>query len=341
MGDIMIKYKLKAIFGMKYKNFFNTIDYVHKQNGKSKISIFFDILNCAIKYGAGHNDYRIFEFYNMKPENRDTYLTRVRNKKIIEYLNNKNYRDLFNDKSLFNEKFKAYLNRDFADIKKLSLTEFTNFVNKNKTIFCKPYTGDSGKGIERLCIDDFKNAEEMYNYIKEKDIGVLESVVTQHKEMAKVNPNAVNCMRLVTVVKANKEVDVIYGVVKFGTSESYVDNMGFGAVSAPINLVTGEVLTDAQTAKGQVLEKHPVSGITFKGFKIPLFEEAKEMVKKAALEVPEVRQVGWDICIGENGPIIIEGNDWTDYMFWQLPAQTPEKIGLMPYYREILPELHL
>ncbi len=101
----MLKYKLKAIFGMKYKSFFNTIKEVHKKTGKSQISIFFDILNCAIKYGAGHNDYKMFDFYNMKPENRDTYLTRFRSKKIVEYLNDPKYRDIINDKSLFNEKY--------------------------------------------------------------------------------------------------------------------------------------------------------------------------------------------------------------------------------------------
>ena len=336
-----LKYKLKAIFGMKYKSFFNTINVVHEKSGKSKIAIFFDILYCAKKYGAGHNDYKVFEFYNMPKENRDTYLTRFRNKKIIEYLNDARYRELFDNKALFNERFKDYLKRDFANIDKLDLNEFERFISKHKTIFCKPYNGDSGKAIEKLNVSDFKSIEEMYNYIKDKRIGVLESVIEQHEDMAKVNPYAVNCMRLVTVVRNNKDVDVLYGVVKFGCSTSFVDNMGFGAVSAMIDLKTGKVSSAAQTAKGELVEVHPISGITFKGFQIPLFADAIEFIKKAALEIPEVRQVGWDICISKEGPAIVEGNDWTDYMFWQLPSQTPDKIGLMPYYRELLPELKL
>lgn len=117
----MLVYKLKAIFGMKYKEFFKTIDCVHEKTNKSKISIFFDIITCTIKYGAGHNDYRIFEFYNMKPENRDTYLTRFRNKKIVEYLNDTAYREYFNDKSKFTARFSKYLKRDFGDIEKNEL----------------------------------------------------------------------------------------------------------------------------------------------------------------------------------------------------------------------------
>lgn len=71
---------------MRYKSFFETINTVHKITKKPKIIIFFDIVHCAIKYGAGHNDYKIFEFYNMDSKSRDTYLTRIRNKKIIEHL---------------------------------------------------------------------------------------------------------------------------------------------------------------------------------------------------------------------------------------------------------------
>ena len=337
----MLKYKLKAIFGMKYKSFFNTIKEVHKKTGKSQISIFFDILNCAIKYGAGHNDYKMFDFYNMKPENRDTYLTRFRSKKIVEYLNDPKYRDIINDKSLFNEKYKDFLGRKTINANTATLDEFTSFINEHQTVFCKPPTGDSGKVIEKLSLSDFSSVEEFFNYVKGKGITVIESIIVQHPDLAKVNPYAVNCMRLVTIVRDDKTVDVAYGVIKFGCSTSFVDNMGFGAVSAPIDLKTGQISQNAETCKREVFEKHPISGITFKGFQIPLFDDAIELVKKAALVIPEIRQIGWDVCISENGPAIIEGNDWSDYMFWQLPEQTPDKIGLMPYYRKLLPELKI
>ena len=40
----------------------------------------------------------------------------------------------------------------------------------------------------------------------------------------------------------------------------------------------------------------------------------------------------------ENGPVIIEGNDYPGYDFWQLPAQTPEKRGMLPRIMELVPE---
>ena len=330
-----ILYKLRTLFGMNYKSFFKTINMVHERCGKSKIWIFFDIIRCQIKYGSGHNDYRLFAFYDMTDKQKDTYLTRVRNKKIIEYLNDQEYRDIFDNKALFNERFKKYLKRDTADINKLSLEEFDKFINKHKIIFCKPACGDSGRGIERLSIKDFKTTKEMYNYIKEKNINVLEQVIIQHKDMSKVNSACVNCMRLVTVVNG-KNVDVIYGVVKFGGGKSFVDNMSYGTMSCPIDLKTGKIYANGQTEHEEVFKEHPVSNVYYIDFQIPCFKEAVKLVKEAALEIPTVRQVGWDIGISENGPVIVEGNDWTDYMFWQLPEHNPNKEGLMTYYRKII-----
>jgi hypothetical protein len=44
------------------------------------------------------------------------------------------------------------------------------------------------------------------------------------------------------------------------------------------------------------------------------------MVTEAALVVPQVRTVGWDIAITPSGPIIIEGNSKWNKDTWQIPA---------------------
>jgi glutathione synthase/RimK-type ligase-like ATP-grasp enzyme len=51
--------------------------------------------------------------------------------------------------------------------------------------------------------------------------------------------------------------------------------------------------------------------VIFEDFTIPMFNEAKELVLKTASYMPGLRLVGWDVAIGENGPVIIEGN--SDY----------------------------
>ena len=55
-------------------------------------------------------------------------------------------------------------------------------------------------------------------------------------------------------------------------------------------------------------DAHPTTGVVFDGFQIPCFQEAKELVLKAALESDKILVVGWDVAISENGPVVIEGN---------------------------------
>ena len=83
--------------------------------------------------------------------------------------------------------------------------------------------------------------------------------------------------------------------------------------------------------------EHPNSHEKLVGFKTPLFKEAKEMILKASLEVPQIRYVGWDVAVTPNGPAIIEGNVYCAHDFWQLPGQTPDGIGIIPTIKKIVP----
>lgn len=79
-----IKYLIKRITKMDYKNMLNKINSIHKKTGKGRIYIFNDMRKCAVKYGAGYSDYDLFEMYNLNDEERDTYITRGRNNDLIK-----------------------------------------------------------------------------------------------------------------------------------------------------------------------------------------------------------------------------------------------------------------
>ena len=66
-------------------------------------------------------------------------------------------------------------------------------------------------------------------------------------------------------------------------------------------------------------------------------KEAKEMILKAAMEVPQIRYIGWDVAVTPTGPAIIEGNVYCAHDFWQLPGQTPNNIGIMPTLKDLVP----
>lgn len=338
----MKNYYLKVLSGMRFKKMFKVIDDVHHKTKKAKIVIFFDMINCMIRYGAGYYDYNIFAFYNMNHKQRKTYITRLKNKKLIMYCNDQSYSYIFNNKNEFNKVYKKYLNRDYLDLENVTLEQFKEFMKDKDIIFAKPNVGESGKGIEKLYKKDFKDLKEMFNYItdKNKNFGIIEELIVQHEALNKLYPLAINSLRIVTIVVDGK-AHVVYVVSKSGNKGKFVDNMENDGLCCPVDTEKGEICNVAHTSKLITYDTHPYTNVKLIGYKIPYIKEAMELVKKAALEVPQVKYVGWDVFIGEDGPGIIEGNDYPGYDFWQLPEHTPDKIGLVPYYENLIKDLKL
>ena len=300
------------------------------------------MMNCMIRYGAGYYDYNIFAFYNMNHKQRKTYITRFKNKKLILYCNDQNYSHIFNNKNEFNKIYKKYLNRDYLDLEDVTFDQFQKFMKNKDIIFAKPNVGESGKGIEKLYKKDYKDLKEMFKYItnKEKNFGIIEELIVQHEALNKLYPLSINSLRIVSIV-VDGVPHIVYVVSKSGNKGKFVDNMENDGLCCPVDVEKGEICNVAHTSKLITYDTHPYTNVKLIGYKIPYIKEAMELVKQAALEIPQVKYVGWDVFIGPNGPGIIEGNDYPGYDFWQLPEHTPDKIGLVPYYESLIKDLKL
>ena len=336
-----IKYFFKVITGVRFKKFFNVLDKCHEKCGKSKLVMFFDVLWCAVRYGAGYYDYSIFAFYNMNAKQRDTYVTRMRNKRIISRLNRDDCDYMFDDKDYFAKRFMKYLRRDVLIVKDMTPESLESFCRDKEVIFAKPNNGVSGKGIEKLKVSDFESVKALYDYVKnpEKKFGLLEEAIKQHPEISKLYPLAINTFRIVTVVDDNGDSHCIYCTLKMGDKGKFVDNLENDGMCVMVDREKGCLTGVGHTSRLEVLDRHPWTGIVFEGYKLPYINEAIGLALEAAKEVPEIRYVGWDVAISENGPCIVEGNNYPGYDFWQLPEQTPDKIGLWYVYKKILPGL--
>ena len=338
MADV--KYIMRVLSGVKFKKMRNVIDRIHQKTGKNKVFLFFDILNCAVRYGAGYYDYLIFAFYDMNHAQRETYLTRMKNKKVIAQINDPAYSEIFNQKNLFNERFRKYIRRDFVDVAEMDMDAFRTFMEGKESVFAKPNSSESGKGIEKLSRADFAGLEEMYAYVKDesKHFGVLEELIVQHEDMAKLYPLSVNTIRIGTLV-AGGQAYCAYATCKMGNEGKFVDNMENSGLACPIDLETERICGVAHTSALINYDTHPYTGVKLVGYKIPYAREAVELCKRAAMEVPQMQYIGWDVCIMPDGPAIVEGNNFPGYDFARLPEHTPDKIGLVPFFKEHLPDL--
>ena len=330
-----IKYLARVLSGAKFKNMFEKIDEIHEKTGKGKAGLFFDMINCSIRYGAGYNDYNIFEYYNMNAKQRKTFMTRLKNKKLITKLNDPNYSYIFDQKNVFDEKFAEFLGREVLNIANIDYPRFEKFVEGKEYFFAKPYIGESGKGIEKIKVADFESTKALWKYITnpEKKFGLIEEVIVQHPDVAKIHPASLNCLRIVTLVHEGKP-HILYAVFKMGNNGNPVDNLESGGLACHFDLNKGEIVGYGHTSALINYNEHPVTKIKFLGYKLPYMKEIKELVMKAALVIPEIKYVGWDVCITPNGPAIVEGNDYPAYDFPQLPEENRPRIGLLPKIRE-------
>lgn len=331
-------YIFKILAHASFGKMKTAIKAVHEKSGKNSIKIFFDMLWCAKRYGAGYYDYQIFAFYNLNKEQRKTFVTRLISKKFNTFMNNYDYAHFLENKDEFNELYNKYIGRGFLQMKKATKSEVEKFVSEREYIFCKLQDKECGIGCERLKISDFENFDALYDYLVEKGFCTIEDNIKQHPALNKLYSNAVNSMRVITVLDSKQTPHCLYVVQKMGLGGSVIDN---NCLFTPVDIETGKIKYPAHsgdTTKGIVYTEHPDTHVKLQGYQLPFVKEAVEMCLEAAKVVPQIRYVGWDVAITPNGPAIIEGNTYCAHDFWQLPPHTPDGIGMLPTIKKYIPE---
>lgn len=86
-----------------------TVDAVRQRWGGSRLLLGLDIVWCALRYGAGFQDYRLFAFESLTGRQRRTYLTRGSNRRLVDRQNPKSLRFLLEDKGTFDRLFLSQL----------------------------------------------------------------------------------------------------------------------------------------------------------------------------------------------------------------------------------------
>ena len=327
MGNI--KYVMKRLTDMNYKALWEKLSSLHKKTGRSRVALLRDMQKCAVKYGAGYMDYDLFEMYNLTDEQRDTYLTRGRNNALIVKYNDPAYYHFFDNKDEFNTCFKDYIRREWIPFQNAPKEDVLDFIRRHDELIAKPIGGCCGRGIEKIRTADYESAETVYDAIAALDTPFeLEEVVQQHPAVSAIYPDAINTVRTVTI---NKEgtVHIICAYFRIGNNGKHVDNFNSGGMVAPVDEKTGVVKDRAIDKNKNLYEVHPQTGTPIQGFCFPDWEEAMDMVKNAAQQIPQMAYIGWDVAFSPEGPLLIERNNFPGHDIYQLPEHTPDKIGMM------------
>ncbi len=327
------KRMLKKIKSINFNKMNKIVDIICKENKKSKIyvkaSIFFNFL----KYGTGYTDYFRGNFINLTEEEKKTFVTAKSFYRIIHYLNNYDYICIFHDKLIFNEIFRDYLKRDFINLKKAGLNDFKEFLSKHEIIFAKDNLGECGHGIEKIKVSEISNPVELYNKLRDNKQYLLEEAIIQSDELNEINPNVVNSYRIVTLVK-NGKAYVIANSLR--VNQDTADVIGCTNDLYFSFSEDGKIDSNVIDDYGNIYEEHPLTHKKFSEVQVKDIKTAFEMCKKAALEVPEVRYVGWDVGFSNNGPVIIEGNEYPGYGILQYYKLKNKRTGHLKEIQDII-----
>ena len=328
-----LKYLISRIFTLNFRNFWSTINKVQQKTKKNRCFIFFDMIWCGYRYLAGYMDYYIFEMHDLNRKQRKTVLTRGKNDKYIKKLNNPEYWHLVHNKNEFNQKFNDFLGRDWLFLTSDNYEDFLTFVKDKKVIIAKPQAGTCGKGIEKINIQDY-GKKDLFNYLLDNKLLVLEEVVQQHFKIEKLHPHSVNTIRIITMLYKNKP-NIVAAYMRIGNGR-IVDNFNSGGMVVPVNVKTGTIEFPALDKAGILYKKHPLTNVSIIGFKIPKWDLTLKLVKTTAKEIPQLGLMGWDIAITNKKPLLIEANQYPGHDIYQLPPHRKNGIGMLPEFEKVL-----
>lgn len=325
-----LSYVVKRIANMNFKTYFKTIEDVHKKTNKPRIYIFFDSICCGIAHEAGYMDYQLFEMYKMNHKERKTVLTRGRNNALMKKYNNPAYVKYFGDKALFNEKFNKYLNRDWLLLKNDNFEDFQKFIKEKKEIIVKPLDESCGKGVEKIKVRDY-DAKELFEQLLSNKQYLVEEVATQCKTISNLHPASINTVRVVTL-----KGRVVFACLRIGNYNNVVDNFNNGGMVAPIDIKTGQINYPAIDKVHNEYLEHPLTKKKIVGLKIPMWDKIVSLCEEASNVIPELGYLGWDVCVGEKTPFLIEGNEFPGHDLYQLPPHRDKDEGIYPEFLKAL-----
>lgn len=329
--------KPRSLFSLfKHKELYSAKGYYSERTSRSAWKNLIFQIGQILKYGQANEFYFMYGFDVKTNEERDTYMN------YAPFMQRRNF--LNHDKNMHNStcilRNKLYFDI-FARSIGIPVPQIVAYFSANKlysvadgfkeitfeqlaamgnvTLFCKEMDGECGAGIFKLKIENgflYRNDEEisacdLKNLINNTEY-IFQELVTQHARMSELYSGSINTMRLVTVrgLKDNN-IHLMPSILRIGANGSFVDNTSQGGIAVGFDLETGRLNRYGfyKPQFGRRVEVHPNSGICLSKFNIPFIKEAEQKAIFFHSMLKDIHSVGWDIAIGPDGPVFIEGND--------------------------------
>jgi len=211
-----------------------------------------------------------------------------------------------------------------------NLQEKIEFLNLGlpEMFVIKPLYGAYGKSIYVFdkFIDHLNKSytvKELLSFIESNypDGFIIQQKVENHPEIVSLTGcRALQTVRMITFVDNTGQARILHSHFKPITKpgiviDTHIEGLT-GNVEVPVDIDSG-ILSEGNRIGSNgpgitTIAKHPLTNHFFGGFKMPLWREACETVKRAAIDFLPLRTIGWDVAISAERTYIIEANVWWD-----------------------------
>lgn len=289
-------------------------------NREELVDVVVDMLVCKRLMGFWPFEYFMFELPDKSIEERRRYVSNIDRTSKISKVNDRVQSEFLDNKFLTYHVLNEFYKRDMVMIESMNdYQPFKDFVSKHKTFVKKPVNGSMGSGIGLVEVSE---EEDTYDLLKRiiDDVGSFEAeeVIVAHERIKKLNPDSVNTIRMSTLYD-NGKVHILWPWMKVGRAGSFVDNSGSGGMGVAIDIETGKLNSSGKDENGNVFDKHPDTGLIFKGYELPDWESALDFGKRIstalASRIDGINFVGWDITYtADNEWVVVEGNAFPQFV---------------------------
>lgn len=189
-------------------------------------------------------------------------------------------------------------------------------------LFVKPVKGKGGRGAQRW---DYVGADryadttgrtvsyvELFEFLLTKSAKrklLVQSRIANHPNLAPISNGALSTVRVLTCLDESGRPEVISAMLRMAIGENrVVDNAHKGGIAAAVDLETGVLNGACDFSFADELARHPTSGASIAGVRLPYWERLRAFVEHAHSTVPGQILVGWDVAITPDELILIEAN---------------------------------
>lgn len=226
-----------------------------------------------------------------------------------------------------------------------------HLLEQSNLIIEKPNFSSKGKNVVRyhnmhLGWKDTGHKTFSVHQLQEKlsrtiaDGGIVQEAIETHKTLSEISPDALPTLRVVTIRYGSK-IEVGATILRCGRGGVAVDNFNSGGIIANVNDdgSLGPAFLSSKTEGARICERHPLTKKSLAiSIESKLFDQAKHMAQEAHHVIEAgYNLIGWDIGLGRNGPIVIEGNWNSGADIIQLSQQCPlSRSSLGHHYLNLL-----